>query len=414
MSYEITPEIIKAAEEKRDVACIMTKSLYDIQKIRISMGNRITANFKSRLGYVSDGTMTEEDLEKESINLLAKIRQEYSRITDGVIVENQKALAERRFKPGEIITNYAEFCLVNTYENFLRNEEQGFLSLEKTLVGIPVYDQFLSQVAGVGPLMSAVLISYIDFNKCEYPSSLIRYAGLDTITYGKYTDEAGTEHIVPAWEVKKFYSQEGIGPEDQMLKHGKYVVQFVNEGRSKKKQSLEVRDYTDRNGDVQQKLSITFQPFLKTKLNGVLATSFLRATKSTVNGQTMGGAKREALAKTLGWKHDTDSVIDKKDQVIGFLQGRGYEIIIQRTEDAQNYDNYKFRIEHDPRHKDKTPLHRHNMAVRYMMQQFLNRLYNHGRRCNGLPVAPTYAEAKLGLIHGKVTQEKIDMVNAKR
>ena len=378
------------------------------------MGNRITGNFKSRLGYVNDGTMTESDLEKESTNLLAKIRQEYSRITDGVIAENQRALSERRFKAGEIITNYAEFCLVNTYENFLVNEEQGFLSLQKNLVGIPLYDQFLSQVAGVGPLMSAVLIAYIDFNKCEYPSSLIRYAGLDTITYGKYKDDAGTEHIVPAWEVKRFYSQEGVGPDDAMLKHGKYVVQFISEGRSKKKQSLEIRDYTDRNGEAQQKLSITFQPFLKTKLNGVLATSFLRATKCTVNGEKMGGVKREALAKTLGWKHDSESVIDKKDQIIGFLQGRGYEIIMQRTEDGQNYDNYKARIEQMPAHKEKSPLHRHNMAIRYMMQQFLVRLYNHGRRCNGLLVAPTYAEAKLGIIHRKVTQEKIDMVNAQR
>ena len=67
----------------------------------------------------------------------------------------------------------------------------------------------------------------------------------------------------------------------------------------------------------------------------------------------------------------------------------------------QVYDDYKHRIEHMDAHKEKSKGHRHNMAVRYMIKIFLIDLYNEWRRIEGLPVAPTYSEAKLGKVHGK-------------
>ena len=39
------------------------------------------------------------------------------------------------------------------------------------------------------------------------------------------------------------------------------------------------------------------------------------------------------------------------------------------------------------------------MAIRYMIKQFLADLYNAWRPLEGLEVAPTYAEAKLGIKH---------------
>jgi hypothetical protein len=50
-------------------------------------------------------------------------------------------------------------------------------------------------------------------------------------------------------------------------------------------------------------------------------------------------------------------------------------------------------------HKEKSKGHRHNMAVRYMIKIFLIDLYNEWRSLEGLPVAPTYNEAKLGKVH---------------
>ena len=59
-----------------------------------------------------------------------------------------------------------------------------------------------------------------------------------------------------------------------------------------------------------------------------------------------------------------------------------------------------------PKHADKSDLHRNNMAIRYAVKQFLTDHYVAARTMEGLPVSPTYAEAKLGLIHGVSTVEK--------
>ena len=93
--------------------------------------------------------------------------------------------------------------------------------------------------------------------------------------------------------------------------------------------------------------SITFNPFLKTKLVGVLAASFLKA-------------------------------------------GGDYSKI---------YNDYKHRLESRDDWKEESKGHRHNAALRYMIKMFLADLYNVARPLAGLPVAPTYQEEKLGRKH---------------
>ena len=44
--------------------------------------------------------------------------------------------------------------------------------------------------------------------------------------------------------------------------------------------------------------------------------------------------------------------------------------------------------------------HRHNAALRYMVKQFLVELWTKWRELEGLPIVPSYAEAKLGMRHG--------------
>lgn len=43
---------------------------YDIQNLRVSTGNRITGNFKYKLGFKNEENMSEEDMEKESKKVL--------------------------------------------------------------------------------------------------------------------------------------------------------------------------------------------------------------------------------------------------------------------------------------------------------------------------------------------------------
>jgi hypothetical protein len=60
----------------------MVRGAYDIQKLRIQMGNRIVMNFKAKLGQES--STPEEDMDEDGKRILKDLRVRYRKITDGV------------------------------------------------------------------------------------------------------------------------------------------------------------------------------------------------------------------------------------------------------------------------------------------------------------------------------------------
>jgi hypothetical protein len=277
----------------------VVRGAYDIQKLRQMAGNRIVANFKARLGQQPGAK--EEEMDKESQNTLKLIRERFKRITDPIKTFPKSST----FKGDQLISDYTELCLVAQYSELLKQEEQHFSRLGHVLKGVPIYDEFLLGVKGVGPAMAGVIVSEIDIFKAKYPSSLWSYAGLD------------------------------VAPDGQ--------------GRSRKKEHLVDQEYIDKEGEIGIKKGITFNPFLKTKLVGVLGGSFLKQGKE--------------------------------------------------NKYAKVYYDYKNRLENHSKHKDKTKGHRHNMATRYMIKIFLIDLYVAWRNLEKLPVSATYQEAKLGHVH---------------
>lgn len=278
----------------------MVRGVYDIQKLRIQTGNRIVGNFKAKLGQ--EPNSPEEEMDAQGKQILKDLRLHYKKITDGVKTFPRQAT----FKGDEVISDYTELCLISQYLDLEQSEKQHFSRLGNILKDYPIYNEFLHGVKGVGPAMAGVIVSEIDITRAEYPSSLWKYAGLDVASNGA--------------------------------------------GRSRKKEHLEESEYTDKDGVIQKKMGITFNPFLKTKLVGVLGSSFLRAGDNP------------------------------------------YRTI---------YDNYKHRLQNMPAHAEKTKGHIHNMAIRYMIKQFLADLYVAWRTVECLPVAKPYHEEKLGIIHKK-------------
>jgi hypothetical protein len=173
------------------------------------------------------------------------------------------------------------------------------------LDGVPIWTQYLSKQKGIGRAMAGVIISELDPAKAERPSDFWAYAGLDVAPDGR--------------------------------------------GRSKRKEHLIERTYRDAKGKEQTRLSVTYNPFLKTKLIGVLGPSFLRSRSP--------------------WR--------------------------------EVYDGYKHRLEHRPDTAEWTPGHRHAAAIRYMVKMFLLNLHLRWRELEGLPVSNSYAEARLGIVHGR-------------
>lgn len=281
----------------------LVRSTYDLQALRIQMGNRIAAQFKAKLGQ-APGT-AEDTLSPDAQEVLKVLRRSYARITDGVVSDAR--LSRLKFEGDGVIDTSTELALVAQYIEMDTAEKRQFKRFEDLLNNYPIYTEFLADVRGCGPAMSGVIISEIDIHKARYPSSIWQYAGLDVKADGR--------------------------------------------GASRRAEHLIDRTYIASDGEEKTRKSITFNPFLKTKLVGVLAPSFVKQGDASP-----------------------------------------YRKI---------YDDYKNRLVNHPNWQERTKGHRHAAAMRYMIKMFLVDLYREWRALEGLPVAPTYQEAKLGHVHGE-------------
>lgn len=281
----------------------LVRGAYDQQKIRIQTGNRLVANFKAKLGQ-EPGETEDESLSDDAKKLLQRMRESY-RLLGSVVAQFKKTKGEPKpFVGNELISTETELALVEQYMDLEDQERRTFRRLEKLLEVVPIYRDYLQHIRGIGPAMAGVIVSEFDIYKAKYPSSMWMYAGLDVAPDGA--------------------------------------------GRSRRQEHLIDREYTNTKGEQAVRKSITFNPWLKTKLIGVLATSLLRANNEK------------------------------------------YRKI---------YDDYKHRLENHDKYKEVAKGHRHNMAIRYMVKQFLVDLYAAWKQIEGLPASPTYAEAKLGMKH---------------
>lgn len=377
--------------ELRDLIRPVVRGTYDLQALRITMGNRIAGNFKAKLGQ-SPGATEEDSLSAEAKEILDKLRTSYKLIGSAVAVFKKTKGEPKPFVGDALIESATELVLVEQYLDLEDQEMRAFKRLGKLLEGIPIYRDYLSTIKGIGPAMAAVIISEIDIRKAKYPSSLHAYAGLDVATTWvlqsttvRATNLAKSDPMLQiptqlvhlekdekpsapgAIAVSRQWNTDPVvkvpdfdaTPTDQSALvafdlDGYSIIaeyrQFHTGGRSRKEKHLIDREYTNKKGELAVRKSITFNPWLKSKIIGVLVPSFLR------------------------------------------LNNERYRKV---------YDDYKHRLENHVKYKDVSKGHRHSMALRYVAKIFLLDLYLVWRKMEGLPVSAPYHEAKLGLVHGQ-------------
>lgn len=325
---------------------------YDLSMLRIQMGGRLVANFRARLGFPQGAAAAADDLSRgdddeerdidveiaEAVDseesgdeekkremsvakkVIAQLKQQYALFTEGV-ARNREIIAQGKFQGNEIINTYTDLVLIHNFFQIWEREKKGFALLQYPLQEWPIYHSFLRHVPGCGPAMTGVLLSELDIFRAMYPTSFHVYAGLDVDI------ETGT-------------------------------------GRSRRKEHLVQRPYIDRNGNLEWRDSVTFNPWLKTKLMGVLGPLFIKTASPY----------------------------------------------------ATVYRDYKHRLQH--RHWEGEPWtkgHIHVASVRYMVKMFLNDLHHEWCKAEGLPPVLTYPEAKLGLVHSQpYIRETLDRSGAKR
>ena len=165
-----------------DAIRAIVRGAYDLQRLRIQMGNRLVANLYSKLG-VTPGEALEEQ-EEETRNEIKDIKKSYELIGTAAANDTNR-INPKNFKGDALIASYTEFVLARGYFELEKTEKKQFEALGHALKEIPIYTEFLSKVRGVGPAMAGVIISEIDIHKARYVSSIYRYAGLDCGEDGK-------------------------------------------------------------------------------------------------------------------------------------------------------------------------------------------------------------------------------------
>ena len=249
------------------------RTLYDFQDMRIRMGNRL----KKKKDGSDQENADDINLDDESIPIL-----------------------------------------VDVWHDAEESEKKLLKAIEAELKTVPVYTEFLKNVKGCGPLMSAVIISEYDIHKATTVSKLWQYTGLNPgMVKGskpKGSKKDGTFEIVKS---------------DEEVRGDRRTPGFL----------------------------APFNGWLRTKMCGVLASSFIKC----------------------------------------------------RSPYRDYYDNMKARLEQESNAvmhcgkttpwKDVTKGHRDSAAKRYMIKMFLLDLYKVWRELEGLPVRKPYQEEYLGHEH---------------
>lgn len=381
-----------------DVQMVLRATLrgaYDEQKLRIQLGNRIVGAVKSIMKENDDADAAIDDnkpkpakkedasLTREGKQILKDVTAAYGSITEGVAQQygEGKLITPNRFTAHPIIPHYILFSLISQYLTTKQNEEDHFAMLAKSLDAFPVYSEYLSKITGVGPIMAGVCLSELNIYEAARPSSFVKYAGIDAVaewSFNRVYDDYGVpeevlaaipdkDPFVPAHNEELLTYCEGEPEVNYVLNENilrltykgagdawGMTVEYTSVckgGRSRRKEHLVEVEYIASDGTLKTRKSLSYNAFLHDKLLGVLGPSFIK--------QNPEKSKYRAI-----------------------------------------YQDHKQRLQQNPKYSEHNKMHIHRICIRKAIKWFLLDLHQAWRRLEGLPVIPTYEEAKLGIVHG--------------
>jgi hypothetical protein len=106
----------------------LVRGAYDVQKLRIEMGNRIVANFKAKLGQ--EPGKREDSIDPDAQGVLNSLRKSYRKITDGV----KSFPRQSAFDGDEVISSYTENTSTGTARGpTLPSRWQGANALQRNV-----------------------------------------------------------------------------------------------------------------------------------------------------------------------------------------------------------------------------------------------------------------------------------------
>lgn len=337
----------------------LLNSVYDIQKLRIATGNRIVQSFNIQMGQMP--STKQEDMEDEAKSMISQLKEEYKRIAD--------AYLNRSF----IIVTREGKNKVNKEMKVAAN-----LSIEKVIsqVKSTVEDETKQSVLIKNKLDYKLVETYISLLDAEESTTKILQKEVEKhpLWDAFFKDVNGCGPLMAAVcigyldvnvarHVSSFWKYCGLDTVDVVKDDGT----VVNEGRAAKHAKFTEVQYIDKDGNTQTKHGLGYNPVVKTKLVGVLGSCLLKAGLRTVKDE-----KGKPVLDANGNKQQT---------------ANGY---------AKIYLDYLNRLNNRADSDKLTPAHKHAMANRYMIKQFIRDLWVTWREMAGYEVSEPYEVEKLG------------------
>lgn len=342
----------------------MLANIYDIQKLRIQSGNRLVASF---LNLNTNSHMREKimyDYKQGKIQL-----DEDGKIPDVYFegIDEPKASRKKKGTDTEVDN-----------DNVLSKAVADF-----TLLTSSIFEgRNLSRSSPTDAQVEKAL-KVVDQSTLNFHWSLSDYRMAETYVTIYNAEDIAVKAISkivvqhPMWDAF-FKDIKGCGPLMAAVCIGyfdihraRYPSSFwkyagldvvvntdgVAEGRAKR--HIEEVEYIDKDHRIKTKRGITYNNYLRSKLIGVLGPCILKLSRTKLED--------------------------------GTSLPTGY---------AKAYYDYRHRIENRPVNGDKplTPRHIHNMAIRYMVKQFIRDFWIVWRKYEGYDIGqPYYEVAKLGM-----------------
>lgn len=401
---------------------VLVSNVYDLQKLRIAVGNRIVQSFYISLGINTKKKLSDsENKAKEELKGVQLFSKEFKRITDyaafknisvnGAIKElsgfkegespenampkktsrSKKPKGEQPVKPLEFIRSGNDYRLVGSYMHLLSSEGEAVKVLDKYVVQHPMWEEFFKDIRGCGTLMAAICIAYLDPYKARHVSSFYKYCGIDTVKdmdeYGNvlYWDKDRTGKLREKYQfVSEFgdvYDISGVKSLGEFSSDGNEIFESSDGTLCTKEQVV-----TWVNGEEVQ----VFEYIESGK-------EYTGEVTVSEHGRRKGDTEMyEYTAKDGSTKLKRGITYNPvlKSKLLGVLSG-----CLLKAKDpvySKIFYDYRERLDKSEHHKNKTGIHKLRMAERYVIKQFLRNLWTTWRKYEGLQVDLPYEVEKLG------------------
>lgn len=178
---------------------VITRTLYQMQGLRIRTGNRIAALYRAKAGVSLHPSQIQGKEVAATLKALLLEHEEISNLMAGTT--QYMYFTHVSFLHDGMITTPFEFNIIGRYREMIDIEKKTLKYLQAGVRKNKLWKEFFKGVPGCGEQMAAVCITELRAEKAPTPSSFWAYAGLDVVNGKGRNNSPG--HMVETMYVDK-------------------------------------------------------------------------------------------------------------------------------------------------------------------------------------------------------------------